>query len=244
MNYTIGDLAQRTGLTVRTLHHYEQLGLLVPSTRTEGGYRLYGDEDVRTLHRILAYRQIGLALKDIAPLLAPGAIVPLAELLDRQIAAVEATIAAQQRLLTTLQRTARRARDGGALDTDELLRLISAQRILEQHYSAEEIDRLRAVQDGISAADMARFKTEIPRLMGVFRQGLQDGLAATAPAMREAARQWLALETLLPVDEDLRRKGRRMLDADAGFQQMSGLDAALVRFIDAALAAEKQGAPR
>lgn len=244
MNYTIGDLAQRTGLTVRTLHHYEQLGLLVPSTRTEGGYRLYGDEDVRTLHRILAYRQIGLALKDIAPLLAPGAIVPLAELLDRQIAAVEATIAAQQRLLTTLQRTARRARDGGAPDTDELLRLISAQRILEQHYSAEEIDRLRAVQDGISAADMARFKTEIPRLMGVFRQGLQDGLAATAPAMREAARQWLALETLLPVDEDLRRKGRRMLDADAGFQQMSGLDAALVRFIDAALAAEKQGAPR
>lgn len=244
MSYTIGDLAQRSGLTVRTLHHYEQLGLLVPSTRTEGGYRLYGDEEVQTLHRILAYRQIGLALKDIAPLLAPGAIVPLGELLDRQIAAVEATIAAQQRLLTTLRRTARRARDGGAPDTDELLRLISAQRILEQHYSAEEIDRLRAVQDGISAADMARFKTEIPRLMGVFRQGLKDGLAATAPAMREAARQWRALETCLPVDEDLRRKGRQMLDADAGFQQMSGLDAALVRFIDAALAAEKSGASR
>ncbi len=69
MDYTVGELAKKAGLTVRTLHHYEQLGLLVPSGRSEAGYRLYSAADVRRLHRVVAYRQSGLALKDIAALL-------------------------------------------------------------------------------------------------------------------------------------------------------------------------------
>ena len=46
---TIGALAKRTGLTVRTLHHYDQIGLLSPSGRTDGGYRLYSDADILRL---------------------------------------------------------------------------------------------------------------------------------------------------------------------------------------------------
>ena len=86
MAYTVGELAKRSGLTVRALHHYEKLGLLPPPGRTQAGYRLYAERDVRVLHRILAYRQMGVALKEIAPLLSADA-PPLLDVLTRQLAA-------------------------------------------------------------------------------------------------------------------------------------------------------------
>lgn len=55
----IGELAKRTGLTVRTLHHYDAIDLLSPSARTDAGYRLYNQNDVARLHQIQAMRQPG-----------------------------------------------------------------------------------------------------------------------------------------------------------------------------------------
>uniref|UniRef100_UPI0013D38749 MerR family DNA-binding transcriptional regulator n=1 Tax=Raoultella planticola TaxID=575 RepID=UPI0013D38749 len=49
-DYTVGELAKRAGLTVRTLHHYEELGLLNPSGRSDAGYRRYSEADVLRLH--------------------------------------------------------------------------------------------------------------------------------------------------------------------------------------------------
>src|SRR5688572_18321935 len=66
----VGEVAEATGLTVRTLHHYDEIGLLVPSGRSEAGYRLYGDGDLRRLYRILALRGTGLPLDEIADVLA------------------------------------------------------------------------------------------------------------------------------------------------------------------------------
>ena len=60
--WRIGELARETGLTVRTLHHYDQLGLLSPLSRTEGGHRCYTSGDVRRLHRIVALEVIGTLL--------------------------------------------------------------------------------------------------------------------------------------------------------------------------------------
>jgi len=65
-HWKVGELARATGLTVRALHHYDELGLLVPSERTFAGYRLYGDRDVRRLYRIVALRGLGLRLDEIA----------------------------------------------------------------------------------------------------------------------------------------------------------------------------------
>lgn len=62
----VGDIAAMTGLTVRTLHHYESIGLLVASGRTPAGHRLYTDEDIGRLYRISLLRQLGLPLADIA----------------------------------------------------------------------------------------------------------------------------------------------------------------------------------
>src|SRR4051812_22467598 len=63
---TVGALAKASGLTVRTLHHWDALGLLVPAERSSAGYRRYGPDDVARLYRILALRRLGLSLDEIA----------------------------------------------------------------------------------------------------------------------------------------------------------------------------------
>jgi DNA-binding transcriptional MerR regulator len=67
--WRIGELARETGLTIRTLHHYDQLGLLSPQSRTEGGHRCYTSDDVRRLHRIVALRSLDISLEEIGKLL-------------------------------------------------------------------------------------------------------------------------------------------------------------------------------
>lgn len=82
---TVGQAARLGGVSVRTLHHYESIGLLVPAERSASGYRLYTEHDLDRLTRILYYRELGFALEDIATLLGTGGdSAGLAEHLDRQ----------------------------------------------------------------------------------------------------------------------------------------------------------------
>ncbi|MFD0418598.1 MerR family transcriptional regulator [Streptomyces sp. NPDC127108] len=77
MSYTVGQVAGFAGVTVRTLHHYDRTGLLAPSERSAGGYRLYGETDLARLQQILFYRELGFALDEIAEILSdPQANAP------------------------------------------------------------------------------------------------------------------------------------------------------------------------
>ena len=105
MAFTVGELAKLTGVTVRTLHHYDEIGLVTPSQRTAAGYRLYGERDVLRLQQVLVHRELGLPLEQIAAVLdAPGfarvdalqaqraALVQRRGKLDAMLAAVDAAL--------------------------------------------------------------------------------------------------------------------------------------------------------
>ncbi|HUB38484.1 MAG TPA: MerR family transcriptional regulator [Streptosporangiaceae bacterium] len=109
--WRIGELARETGLTVRALHHYDQLGLLSPLSRTEGGHRCYTSGDVRRLHRIVALRSLGISLEETGRLL-DGEPDPTG-LLRRQLEVVEERIRTacdlRARLLDALKNLGRKA---------------------------------------------------------------------------------------------------------------------------------------
>lgn len=66
---TVGEVSELAGVSVRTLHHYDEIGLLRPSGRSEAGYRLYGHQDLERLQEILVWRQLGFGLQEIGALL-------------------------------------------------------------------------------------------------------------------------------------------------------------------------------
>ncbi|MFD5537887.1 MerR family transcriptional regulator [Streptomyces sp. NPDC127079] len=80
MSYSVGQVAGFTGVTVRTLHHYDEIGLLVPGERSPAGHRRYGDEDLDRLQRILFYRELGFPLDEVAALLDDPDADPRAQL--------------------------------------------------------------------------------------------------------------------------------------------------------------------
>jgi DNA-binding transcriptional MerR regulator len=116
MAYTVGELARITGVTVRALHHYDDIGLVVPSQRSAAGYRLYGDRDVLRLQQVLLFRQLGMALAEIAPVLDDPSFDRVAALrqhrevlvgkrarLDAMLAALDAAVRLEEVTMTEEQ---------------------------------------------------------------------------------------------------------------------------------------------
>ena len=99
----IGEVAAAAGVTIRTLHHYESVGLLDPSGRTESGYRLYDDAGVERIYRICVLRRLGMPLADIARVLDDDTW-GLAEALTAHLADVERRLDAANRLRSGLVR--------------------------------------------------------------------------------------------------------------------------------------------
>ena len=73
----VGELARRTGLTIRTLHHYDEIGLLRPSLHTDSGHRLYTAADVARLQQVLSLRQLGFSLEEVRDCLDRPGFSPL-----------------------------------------------------------------------------------------------------------------------------------------------------------------------
>lgn len=77
---TVGRLAELAGVTVRTLHHYDEIGLVQPSARTAGGYRAYSAADVERLRQVLLYRRLGFGLREVADLVSDPDVDAVAHL--------------------------------------------------------------------------------------------------------------------------------------------------------------------
>src|SRR5215216_4285256 len=119
--WKIGELARRTGLTVRTLHHYDAIGLLSPAERSEGGHRVYGEDDVRRLYRIVSLRSLGFPLEAIAAALDEDSFDPRTAVEDH------------------LER----------LDTDDFLTTIEELTMRQRYYTPEQLDQLEQRRQAI-----------------------------------------------------------------------------------------------
>ena len=97
----IGEVAAAAGVTIRTLHHYESVGLLTPTGRTDAGYRIYDDESVQRIYRICVLRRLGMSLDRIGRAL-DGDEWSLTEALQAHLDEVEQRLAAAQRLRSGL----------------------------------------------------------------------------------------------------------------------------------------------
>lgn len=103
-SYTVKQLADMAGISVRTLHHYDQIDLLVPKAKTESGHRLYSEQELYRLQQILFFRELGYALKDIADALDDHGF-DLVQSLESQRAQLKQQLARTGRLIETIDKT-------------------------------------------------------------------------------------------------------------------------------------------
>jgi len=148
--WSIGELAAQTGLTVRTLRHYDEIGLARASRRTAAGHRRYSADDVRRLHRIVALRGFGFALPQIAALLDdPG--LDARELVRRQLAQITDRLDRAARLRDRLATVLGMFDAADAPSPAVLLTLIEEMTAVEHTYTPEEFERMAAHRQAVTA---------------------------------------------------------------------------------------------
>ncbi|KAA6214783.1 MerR family transcriptional regulator [Streptomyces albofaciens JCM 4342] len=118
MGYSVGQVAGFAGVTVRTLHHYDEIGLLVPSGRSHAGHRRYDDTDLDRLQQIMFYRELGFPLDEVAALLDDPDADPR-EHLRRQHALLSARINRLQAMVTAVEHAMEARKMGVNLTPEE-----------------------------------------------------------------------------------------------------------------------------
>ena len=223
----VGELARRTGLTVRALHHYDSIGLLHPTGRSDSGYRLYSRDEVARLHGIQTLRRMGLSLADVAQLLDGGAVT-LPAILARQTGVLDQEIAQAQALRERLGVMQTVLASGGQPEIDDWLVGLSMMNTFEQYFSSGE---LKLVFERWN-----RCQSEWPPLLQAVREAMERGVPHDWFELQPLARQWMDVSARW-MDGDLALLTRwgSMLREQPGLPLPSGMDRTLLEYINQAV---------
>lgn len=226
MHLQVGELARRTGLTVRTLHHYDSIGLLRPSVRSDSGYRLYGRDDVARLHGIQTLRRMGLSLADVAQFLDGGVATPSA-IVSRQIGVLEQEIAQAQALRERLGAMQSIIAGGGQPMIDDWLASLSMMSTFEQYFSARELK--------LVFERWKRCEAEWPPLVQSVREAMERGVPSDALELQPLARRWMDVSARwMNGDIALLKRWGSMLREQTDLPLPGGMDRALLDYIEQA----------
>lgn len=194
--WKIGDLARASGLTVRTLHHYDQRGLLRPSLRSSGGHRLYTSEDVRQLYRIVALRDIGLPLDRIAELLADPHRDALSTLREH-LARLEYEAAARQQLADRLRHLLTSVESRGELTPADFLetieKVVKMEETIKAYYTQDQLARLERRREALGEAAIRAAEAEWPQVIEGIAAARRAGTDPADLAVQAMARRWREL---------------------------------------------------
>lgn len=182
----IGELAREAGISVRTLHHYDQINLLKPKI-SESGHRIYGEKEVERLQKIISLKSMGFALKDIVICLNED-ICDLHKTLTFQMEALdqksEEIRKAQQNLRLLLSRFS----DNNGPAVEELLQFIKDMKMMEQIYTPAQLqylkERLEKYPEEVKEVEQAW-----PVLFREFEKAMKDGLKTEHPELGQLARK-------------------------------------------------------
>jgi MerR family transcriptional regulator, thiopeptide resistance regulator len=188
----IGEVAAATGLTVRTLHHYDEIGLLAPSGRSEAGYRLYSDDDVRRLYRIVAFRRLGFALGEIGALLDGDSADPR-PVIRAQLERLDAEVALRERLRSRLTRLLEALDGADGASADLFLEAIEGMTMAERYYTPEQLDKLEERRNALGEEGMRKAEADWAALIADAEALRADGVAPTDPRASALAERWVAL---------------------------------------------------
>lgn len=143
--WRVGELARRTGLSVRTLHYYDEIGLLSPSRRTEAGHRLYTAADVVRLQQIKSLRHLGFSLEEIRDCLDRPDFPPR-RVIEMHLSRLREQIELQQRVRDLLEAIAARLSPAEEVSAEELVQtiteVIGMSERLERYYTREQLEEL------------------------------------------------------------------------------------------------------
>ncbi|HET6351784.1 MAG TPA: MerR family transcriptional regulator [Coriobacteriia bacterium] len=196
MSYTVGEAAKIAHVSVRTLHHYDEIGLLEPIARSDAGYRLYSDDDLIRLQQILLYREFDFTLEEIATVLADPDFDPV-DALVAQKQLVEEKLKRDEALLALLDKTILSMKGGIGMTKEEMFEVFGED--FDPSEYEEEVQERWGETDAYKESarrtkrygkqDWARMKAEQDEVNGRMVALYDEGVAANDPRATDVAEE-------------------------------------------------------
>lgn len=200
----IGELAKITGITVRTLHYYDEIGLLKPSEVTDSGHRLYGTQSLNDLYRIIAMKEMGFPLDEIKNLLVSDEI-KISELIDLQMFRLQEEISQKQLLFSKILKVKQNLIGNGDIlveDFQDMMQFINTS--ADKFFTLEQFKLLKKKQQNLdSKSDSSQeWYDFITKLDTCYRKNLPK----SSPLARECAEFWNHMTRMfIGADEQLQK---------------------------------------
>lgn len=238
--WKVGELAKQTGLTVRALHHYDEIGLLTPSQRSASGYRLYDGEDIARLLQILSLRQLGFSLEEVRDSLAkPDLSLP--KVLELHIARLRDGIELQRRLCSRLETVAARLRSSEVVSVEEFLETMEAMNMFEKYYTPEQLQQLEERKKSLGEERIRQVEQEWPQLIAQVRAEMDKGTDPASETMQRLSKRWMELvHEFTGGDPGIAQSVKNLYRNETSVQQRTGLDPEIMTYVNQAVAASRK----
>lgn len=216
----VGEVARRTGVTVRTLHHYDEVGLLSPGERTASGHRLYGEAELRRLQQIASLKHLGVPLAEIRECLERPEY-SLGHVLELQVERIEEQVGRQLRLADQIRRLLAQLEAGEPVAVDDLMRTIEVTVRHERYYSAEQLETLERRRHKLGDARMQQAQQEWADVYAGFGQAMRDRVDPGSPeVLALAARSASLIEEFTGGDPGIASSLENMYSSEDGEEML------------------------
>jgi DNA-binding transcriptional MerR regulator len=216
----IGDLAKQTGVSTRTLHYYDEIGLLSPSYRTESGHRLYAEQDIIRLQQIISLRALGFSLDEIRECLENVTAFSLQQVIHLHQIRLQEQIALSHTLLSRLNAIARELQMTQSVSIEHLIQAMETITMSEQYFTPE--------QQAVLEARFREGEAGWQELLTKIRTEMNKGTDLNSPAVQTLVRCWRSMmQAFIGGD-------RKIYESLVKMYQQEGIETASWRTLDSA----------
>ncbi len=234
--WKVGEISKQTGLSIRTLHHYDNIGLLSPSKHSESGHRLYNGADIVRLQQIVSLRNLGFSLDDIGDILYNNGLSLLA-VVRMHMQKLKERIDLEQQLLCRLESIQQMLNVHETVTADKLIQTIEVINMTEKYpFTDEQMEKIKQQGELLGPEKIEEVENEWPQLIAKVRAEMQKGTPPTADVVRALAKRWRELVEMFTggdpgIQETLNRRYKEQPDYGA----QSGIDTEMSEYITKAM---------
>lgn len=234
-SWKVGELATQTGLTVRTLHHYDQIGLFSPSQHSNAGHRIYTEADISELQQIISLKQLGFSLDEIKEMIKSPCFKP-DEVIEMQLERLNEQIRMQEQLRSRLLDIYDLLNAQQDVSAEKFIKLIEVIN-MNNYLTKEQMEEMRKRGEEFSSEERKQHDNEWSQLLAKLRAELEKGTPPDDSAVMQLAKRWKEMTNRLTGgDPEIVKAAERFHAENPDNPLQYGMDGELYNYIKQALA--------
>lgn len=235
----VGEVARQTGLTVRALHHYEEIGLLKPSGRSDAGFRLYNLDDLMQLQKIKSLQQLGFSLKEIIHMMQVGTD-SLSDIIHQHLENLTLQMEKQQALIKRLRELANMLQHKTPPSVGLLLDTLRMTVMYEKYYTPKQLEELAERKKELGDDAISNAQEEWQKIFEQFRELQQKNEPASGEAAQKlASRSHALVEMFTGGDPAIEQSLQNMVHKE-GSEKLFQIDDVVFAYMSKAMALAKK----